>query len=189
MSFVLFLLLCFGFIWLWRRTNVKGSFAWRISTVKVDSLPNILTGTPGTTRVRTGILFNGQKYSGVEEMPAGVRQSYEQAMRVFVDSNRNGIPDFLETNGGASVVQRDLDAETLGDPVERLRRLREMRDSGLITEQEYETQQAETQSSIALKAEQCPNCGADLNLPDDRDTVRCMYCGTVLGPHSRVSQP
>ena len=169
MSFVLFLILCLILIWLWRRTTGKSSSGW-----------NILTA-PGTL-VRTRIVFNGQQYSSVDEMPAGVRQAYEQAMGVLADSNRDGIPDLFETNGGATVLQTDLHVDTLGDAVERSRKLREMGDSGLITK--YEMNQPETQSSITLKPEQCPNCGADLNPCDYRDVVRCAYCGTVLEPHS-----
>ncbi len=133
------------------------------------------------------IVFNGQHYSSVEEMPAEVRRAYEQAMGVFADSNRNGMPDFFEAVGGAPTAHTALGVETFGDPIERLRKLKDLRDSGLITEEEYETNKAETQSSLTLKPEQCPNCGADLNLTDYGDIVRCMYCGTVLGPQSRVS--
>jgi len=33
---------------------------------------------------------------------------------------------------------------------------------------------------MAFKAAICPSCGGDLQVPDDRDSVKCMYCGTNI---------
>lgn len=44
----------------------------------------------------TSIIFNGKTYNNLEEMPSNERQAYEQMMKIFVDANGNGIPDFLE---------------------------------------------------------------------------------------------
>jgi len=33
---------------------------------------------------------------------------------------------------------------------------------------------------MAFKAAKCPNCAGDLQLPDDRDNVKCMYCGSDI---------
>ena len=30
---------------------------------------------------------------------------------------------------------------------------------------------------MAFQAAKCPECGADIKVPSDRDTVKCMYCG------------
>jgi tetratricopeptide (TPR) repeat protein len=30
---------------------------------------------------------------------------------------------------------------------------------------------------MEFKAAKCPNCGGELQLPDNRETVKCMYCG------------
>ena len=30
---------------------------------------------------------------------------------------------------------------------------------------------------MTFRAARCPSCSGDLQVPDDRDTVRCMYCG------------
>ena len=49
------------------------------------------------------IIFNGQEYPSVEEMPAEVRQAYEQVMGVFADTDRDGTPDILEGIGGATI--------------------------------------------------------------------------------------
>jgi hypothetical protein len=43
------------------------------------------------------IIFNGKAYHDVEEMPADVRQAYEQMMGMFADKNRSGLPDLFET--------------------------------------------------------------------------------------------
>ncbi len=42
------------------------------------------------------IIFNGKTYNKIEEMPPNEKQAYEQMMKIFVDANGNGIPDFLE---------------------------------------------------------------------------------------------
>jgi tetratricopeptide (TPR) repeat protein len=33
---------------------------------------------------------------------------------------------------------------------------------------------------MAFKAAVCPSCGGQLQVPDDRDSVKCMYCGTEI---------
>jgi len=33
---------------------------------------------------------------------------------------------------------------------------------------------------MAFKAAICPSCGGNLQVPDDRDSVKCMYCGTDI---------
>ncbi len=33
---------------------------------------------------------------------------------------------------------------------------------------------------MAFKAAICPSCGGSLQVPDDRDSVKCMYCGTDI---------
>jgi hypothetical protein len=42
------------------------------------------------------IIFNGKAYHDVEEMPADVRQAYEQMLGMFADKNQNGLPDLFE---------------------------------------------------------------------------------------------
>jgi hypothetical protein len=43
------------------------------------------------------IVIDGKTYHSVEEMPADVREKYEQAMRSLGDANNNQIPDVFET--------------------------------------------------------------------------------------------
>jgi hypothetical protein len=43
----------------------------------------------------TQIVFNGQTYASVGDMPPEARRAYQQAMGTF-DQNRNGVPDALE---------------------------------------------------------------------------------------------
>ena len=101
--------------------------------------------TPG---LQSKIVFNGREFSSPDDMPPDVRQAYDQVMSgVLVDANRNNIPDIVEGGGGSSVFTgiRTLTPE---DPAEKLRKLNEMRDSGLITNQEYETKRAEILSRM-----------------------------------------
>lgn len=43
------------------------------------------------------IVIDGKTYHSVDEMPADIRQKYEQAMRSLGDSNGNQIPDAFES--------------------------------------------------------------------------------------------
>jgi len=33
---------------------------------------------------------------------------------------------------------------------------------------------------MSFKAAKCPNCAGELQLPEDRDSVKCMYCGSDI---------
>ena len=33
---------------------------------------------------------------------------------------------------------------------------------------------------MSFKAAKCPNCAGDLQVPEDRDSVKCMYCGSDI---------
>jgi len=33
---------------------------------------------------------------------------------------------------------------------------------------------------MALEAAKCPNCGAAIQVPDERESASCMYCGSIL---------
>jgi hypothetical protein len=68
------------------------------------------------------IVIDGKTYNSVDEMPADMRQRYEQAMRtlkdqdgnripdaieqnnMLADNNRNGIPDIVENTAGAPII-------------------------------------------------------------------------------------
>lgn len=58
----------------------------------------------------TQIVFNGQTYSSVDQMPPEARQAYEKAMGAF-DQNRNGVPDALE-QGSFSASAAGMTATT-----------------------------------------------------------------------------
>jgi len=40
---------------------------------------------------------------------------------------------------------------------------------------------------MAFKAAQCPNCGGNIQVPDDRDRANCMYCGSSISVKEAVS--
>ena len=143
-TFVLVFLVCLLAIWWWMRKVDDGSTSRLNPTFTFKgSVPTALMNALGAAEVRTGIIFNGKEYSSIEEMPEEVRRTYEQAMSgVLSDSDRNGIPDLFE-RGGPSVFHTEVMTRKLEDPAEKLKQLKDMRDSGLITEQEYETKKAE----------------------------------------------
>ena len=69
-------------------------------------------------------------------------------MSAIADSDRDGMPDLFKAAGGRTVIRNEVWAQTAKDPVERLKKLKEMKDAGLITEQEYEAKKTEILSKM-----------------------------------------
>lgn len=49
------------------------------------------------------IIFNGQSYESIDQMPAEVREEFLRLVAPLGDANRNGIPDFAERQGNNMV--------------------------------------------------------------------------------------
>jgi hypothetical protein len=49
------------------------------------------------------IVFNGQEYSSLDDMPADIREAYLRAMAAFADSDGNGVPDVFERGGNIQI--------------------------------------------------------------------------------------
>jgi hypothetical protein len=62
------------------------------------------------------IVIDGKTYNSVDEMPADIRQKYEQAMRSLGDANNNKIPDAFETMN----IFADKDKDGVPDVLENL---------------------------------------------------------------------
>ncbi|HEY9528675.1 MAG TPA: hypothetical protein VIR02_16420 [Anaerolineales bacterium] len=62
------------------------------------------------------IVIDGKTYHSVEEMPADIRQKYEQAMRSLGDANVNKIPDAFE----ALNIFADKDQDGVPDVLENI---------------------------------------------------------------------
>lgn len=141
-AFILFFVFALVLIWFWiQKQDSPGEL--NIAS-KLTSLLNPTSATFGTTGMRTRIVFNGKEYSSLEEMPAEIRREYERAMAtVLADTDRDGIPDIFEGGNSATLFHTDVLARTSEDPAEKLKKLKEMMDAGLITEQEYETKKTE----------------------------------------------
>jgi len=60
-----------------------------------DGMPDTFEGMTSNVISTAKIIVNGREYNGLDELPPDVRAKYEQAMGAL-DSNRNGVPDFLE---------------------------------------------------------------------------------------------
>jgi hypothetical protein len=117
-------------------TGVMGKPGW---------LAKLFAAAIGTINIPTKIVFNGQEFNSPDEMPEAVRGAYEQAMSgVLTDANRNGIPDLFEGGAGQGVFQVEAAKNfALEDPAEKLRKLKELKDAGLIDDAEYETKKTE----------------------------------------------
>ena len=134
--------ICVGLVlWFWHKDEPTPSSNWMNPKFQFNLPAKLVSSVMQTPGLNTKIVFNGQEFSRPEDMPADIRQAYDQVMNgVLVDSNKNGIPDIAE--GGAAQVF-DLRNITTSDPAERLKKLNEMHDAGLITSEEYETKRAE----------------------------------------------
>lgn len=142
--FILFFILAFAVIWLLTRKDDSNSSSTLNAKFNLGPLLNKTSALLGAKNFRTRIVFNGKEYSSLEKMPPEVRQAYDQAMAaVLADADRNGLPDILEGGGSATVMHTGLFTNTFEDPAEKLKKLKEMNDSGLITAEEYEAKKAE----------------------------------------------
>lgn len=84
---------------------------------------NVMTASVDSLGVPTKIVFNGEEYSSVDEMPPVARAAYKLAMGM--------VPKL-----GPGEVSP-------ADPATRMKQLQDMRNSGLITNDEYEAKRAE----------------------------------------------
>lgn len=108
---------------------------------KISPRSSLLSAVLTALGAPSRIVINGQAYSSVDEMPPEVRAQYEQTMSVaLAATNRDGILDFSR---GARARARLAGAIPPSDPATRMKQLEEMRESGLITDAEYETKRAQ----------------------------------------------
>ena len=82
-----------------------------------DGVPDLFEGTGGTSLSVTNsrIIFNGQEYGSVDEMPPDARRAFEDAMR-RVDGNADGLPDALQRQDGAPAAFSQVDQISTGRP-------------------------------------------------------------------------
>ncbi|MFN2530103.1 MAG: SHOCT domain-containing protein [Pyrinomonadaceae bacterium] len=136
--FIGFFSLALVIIWLAFRKAGRDSSTWQQPRIQMSSMPNLISSAV----VKTRIIFNGQEYSSIDQMPEQIRRAYEVAIgAAFTDANKNGIPDFLESGANTISVQKPVN--TFEDPNVSLTKLKELKDSGLITEQEFEDKKKE----------------------------------------------
>ena len=62
------------------------------------------------------IVIDGKTYRSVDEMPADIRQKYEEAMRSLGDANENRIPDAFESMN----IFADKDKNSVPDVLENI---------------------------------------------------------------------
>jgi hypothetical protein len=123
----------------WARRASAASDLWASTSVSGSA---VVPPSSGVQTFQT-IVVNGQTYTNVDDMPADVRQAYEKMAGLFGDANRDGMPDLFEALGTVA-TQMGQDPQALrGDPATRLRKLDELRASGLISEQEYQAKRAQ----------------------------------------------
>ena len=81
-----------------------------LSDKNKDGIPDAFGGMASNViSTSTKIIADGKEYSSVDELPPDIRAKYEQAMGTL-DSNRNGVPDFLE--GMMNAPQQTTNAQT-----------------------------------------------------------------------------
>jgi hypothetical protein len=87
------------------------------------------------------IVVNGQTYSSIDDMPPEVRAQYEHAMGLtLAATERDRVLDFP---GRVRALRASASTTARPDPATRLKQLQEMKDSDLITDEEYEAKRAQ----------------------------------------------
>jgi hypothetical protein len=147
LTFILFFSFALLLIWLWTRKRDSPDESNPVSGFTYP--PNNSSAFFSTAGVHTRIVFNGKEYSSREEMPAEVRQVYERTMAtVLADADCDGVPDIFEAGSSSTIFHTDVLARALEDPAEKLKKLKEMLDSRLITQEEYEAKKTEILSRM-----------------------------------------
>ncbi|CAN5703347.1 hypothetical protein BH20ACI3_BH20ACI3_02680 [soil metagenome] len=153
LSLVLFFVGIVLVIWTWwhrsdPNPSSEGSGGWLNSNIKFNLPAKLISSVLQTPGLQTKIVFNGHEFSSLNDMPRDIRKAYDEVMGgMLVDANRNNIPDIIEGGGGSSVFT-GIRTLTPDDPAEKLKKLKEMRDTGLITAEEYETKRSEILSRM-----------------------------------------
>src|SRR5688500_5696856 len=75
--------------------NANGVPDFLDGLVQGQSLDSMLQPLSVLSAANTQIVYNGQTYTNLHDMPPEARQAYQQAMRAL-DQNGNGVPDTLE---------------------------------------------------------------------------------------------
>ncbi len=130
------------------RSSGDGSGNW---TFKVNTVPTVLTTALNSLGTPTKIVFNGQEYSSPDEMPPDARAAYDFAMKgVLADANRDGIPDVFKSISGPGAFRASIGAGAgaSADPATRLKQLQDMKNAGLITDEEYKAKRSEILDKI-----------------------------------------
>lgn len=118
------------------KTVEKGGLRSRISPGR-DLLSSVLYSLGAPSR----IVVNGETYSSIDEMPPDVRAQYEQAMSLtLAATNQDRVLDFSRR---PRVLRATAGATAPSDPAKRLKQLQEMKDSGLITDEEYDAKRTQ----------------------------------------------
>jgi hypothetical protein len=60
-----------------------------------DGVPDLFEGSASMQASQANIVYNGQVYHSLDELPPEARLRYQQAMGKL-DADRDGIPDFVE---------------------------------------------------------------------------------------------
>jgi hypothetical protein len=98
---------------------------------------NVVTASVDSHGAPTKIVFNGQEYSSVDEMPPVARAAYKLTMgMVLADADHDGVPDLFKSVGAG-------DVSSAADPAARMKQLQNMKDAGLITNDEYEAKRTQ----------------------------------------------
>ncbi|NOZ19532.1 MAG: hypothetical protein GXP25_00425 [Planctomycetes bacterium] len=79
------------------------------------------------------IVFNGQEYSGVDDMPLEVRRAYEQVMNMLADRDGDGVPDAVQNSDGTftadvvtKIVVNGREYNSIDEMPEDVRRMYEL---------------------------------------------------------------
>jgi hypothetical protein len=80
-----------------------------------QSLDDMLRPLNVLSAANTQIVYNGQTYTNLHDMPPEARQAYQQAMRAL-DQNGNGVPDTLEPGAFQAGVLNVASAQPASAP-------------------------------------------------------------------------
>jgi Short C-terminal domain len=140
-TILLIIILCVFVYRIWAQTH---NFDQDRNPTLGDALEGLrLYGFGKGVKTNVRIVFNGREYANIGDMHPEDRRAYDQLIGKLSGSDTTGLIDTSTSNDGATNKPAQLESTPREDPVETLRKLKDMKYAGLITEDDYEAKKAE----------------------------------------------
>ena len=143
-TIILIIIMCVVVYRIWAQTH---NLDQDRSPTLGDALEGLrLYGFGKGVKTNVRIIFNGREYANIGEMHPDERRAYEQVIGKL--SGNDLVVSTSTSNDSGANKPAQLEPTPHEDPVETLRKLKDMKYAGLITEDDYDAKKAEILSRM-----------------------------------------